>query len=97
MIYIYTTGQDPYKMQIRAEIITSWQLLNNNVVICFKSGGTELKVKGKVKTTPAYEWTYQKPIAEITNWPAVHTFLIGLNLKALAKLPAKLPTQESLF
>ncbi len=92
MIYIHTTDTEPYKMQIRAEIITSWQLIGNNIVIEFKGSGTN-----KSKKAITHIWTWQKPIDKISNWPAVHTFLIGLNFKALEKLPIKQPTQETLF
>lgn len=96
MIYIHTTGIDnkPYKLQIRAEIITAWQLIGNIIVIEFK--GTAIQ-GATIKKTITHEWTWQKPTDQITNWPEVHMFLISLNFKALKKLSNPLPIQESLF
>lgn len=97
MIYIHTTDTEPYKMQIRAEIITSWQVIPTTtggaLIICFKAP-VDPKAKNKAGKNTQHEWTWQKPLSKIKNYPEVNAFL---NTLKVVKPEIKQPTQESLF
>ncbi len=101
MIYLSYFGLygKTVKILLQAAIIKKWTIINNTVVIEFKtaSPGTD-KVKGKA---PSYEWTFQKSIDAVINWHDIKKFLENMHkdlpTPGAVKTETPAPDQQSLF